>query len=269
MKQEATNLSERPPKEGLRQLLTVDALRTLLHSPAVFFANIRQGPEFLRDRRRQHDLTEVEEYIETEAEAVSSVLEIDEARYDALSQGVWLPSADPKDPLTVWNARLELLRMVGTIVKVMQPAVLVETGVALGFTTATMLRAMEENGSGHVYSVDLPALQYNPDDPVGRAVPVELRDRWTLELGDSRRRLGPLCSRVAPIDIFLHDALHTYSSQLREYRTVWPHLRSGGLLISDDVNNPAFVEFADEVEVRPHLVAGPSRNDAVGLLRKP
>jgi hypothetical protein len=40
-------------------------------------------------------------------------------------------------------------------------------------------------------------------------------------------------------------------------------------LISDDVNNPAFLEFAREVEARPHLVAGPSRSDAVGLLRKP
>jgi predicted O-methyltransferase YrrM len=179
-----------------------------------------------------------------------------------------LPSADPNEPLSVWNAREELLRIVGTIIELMRPAVMVETGVALGFTTATVLHVMAEAGEGHLYSVDLPALQYNPDDPVGRAVPSELRDRWTLELGDSRKKLEPLCARVAPVDVFLHDALHTYSSQLREYRTAWPFIRFGGLLISDDVNNPAFIEFAREVEARPHLVVGSSRSDAVGLLRK-
>jgi predicted O-methyltransferase YrrM len=267
--QGTTNFSKHPARQGLRQLLTVAALRTLIHDPAVFLANLRQGPEFFLDRRRKQDLAEIEEYIEGEAKAVSSVLGIDESRYQAASCETWLPPADPNDPLSAWNAREELLRMVGTIVKLMRPAVVVETGVALGFTTATVLHVMAEAGEGHLYSVDLPALQYDPGDPVGRAVPSSLRERWTLELGDSRKKLKPLCARVAPVDIFLHDALHTYSSQLREYRTAWPFIRPRGLLISDDVNNPAFTEFASEVEVRPHLVAGPSRSDAVGLLRKP
>jgi predicted O-methyltransferase YrrM len=263
-----TNFSRRPAREGLRQLLTVAALRTLIHDPGVFFANIRQGPEFFRDRRRQQDLADLEEYVESESEAVCAVLEIDESRYEAASNETWLPSADPDDPRSSWNAREELLRIVGTIVRLMRPAVMVETGVALGFTTATVLRAMADAGKGRLYSVDLPAIQHNPDEPVGRAVPSTVRDRWHLELGDSRKKLEPLCARVAPVDIFLHDALHTYSSQLREYHTAWPFIRSGGLLISDDVNNPAFVEFARKMGVRPHLVAGPSRSDAIGLLRK-
>jgi hypothetical protein len=56
--------------------------------------------------------------------------------------------------------------------------------------------------------------------------------------------------------------------QLCEYRAVWPFVRPGGLLISEDVNNPALIEFAHEVDSQPHLVASSSRGDAVGLLRK-
>jgi predicted O-methyltransferase YrrM len=247
----------------------VGALRTLIRDPKVFFANVRQGPEFFRDRRRIQGLSAFEEYLEPEGRAVSSVLEIAESVYESAAPETWLPSADAGDPLTAWNARAELLRIVGTITRLTRPEVLVETGVALGFTTATILHAMAENGRGHLYSVDLPALQYNPDDPVGRAIPDELKGRWTLRLGDSRKSLKPLCAEVGPLDVFVHDALHTYSSQMREYRTAWPHIRSGGLLISDDVNNPAFVEFAESVGARPHLVAGPTRSDAIGLLRKP
>jgi predicted O-methyltransferase YrrM len=253
----------------MRQLFTVGALRTLIHEPKVFLANLRQGPEYFRDRRRRQNLSEVGEYVEPEAKAVGAVLEIDEAIYQTAASETWLPRADPRDPLTVWNARAELLRIVGTIVRLTKPVVSVETGVALGFTSATILHALAENGTGHLYSLDLPALQYNPDDPVGRAIPAEFKKRWTLRLGDSRQTLEPLCREIGPIDIFIHDALHTYSSQMREYRTAWPHIRHGGLLVSDDVNNPAFVEFAASVGARPHLVAGSSRSDAVGLLRKP
>lgn len=258
----------RPPREGVGQLFTRAALRTLVRSPGVFARNLMQGPEFLRDRRREADPATFADRFATEAEAVAAAAGVEEARAAAAIGSLWLPEPDLSDPLTAWNARAELLRVVGGLVALMRPAVAVETGVALGFTTATILRAMSGAGTGHLHSVDLPALQYDPRDAVGRAVPADLRDRWTLHLGDSRKLLGPLCESVAPIDLFVHDALHTYSSQMREYRTAWPHLREGGVLVSDDVGNPAFVEFASEVGRDPVLVRGSNRRSAIGLLRR-
>ena len=116
------------------------------------------------------------------------------------------------------NARDELLRIVAVAARVLQPIVVVETGVALGFTSGTILHQLEANGCGRLYSIDLPALQWDPDEAIGRAVPEELKHRWELTLEDSRDVLGAIAARVSPIDIFLHDSLHTYSSQKREYR---------------------------------------------------
>ena len=93
---------------------------------------------------------------------------------------LWRPERDPGEPLSVWAARNELLNLVGGIVTLMRPNVVVETGVALGFSTATILAAMRENDQGHLYSVDLPAVQYGHERETGSAVPAELRDRWTL-----------------------------------------------------------------------------------------
>jgi predicted O-methyltransferase YrrM len=258
-----------PPREGLRQLATRRAVRSAVRRPRWFLLNLRQGFEFLRDRRRKSSPLALSRHIVSESDAASTTLGISEAAYLSLAEQVWVPSGDVDEPLSVWNARDELLRIVAVAVRVLQPKVVVETGVALGFTTGTILHQLEANGCGRLYSIDLPALQWDPREAIGRAVPDELKHRWELALGDSRDLLGPVAVRVAPIDIFLHDSLHTYSTQMREYRAVWPYLRSGGLLISDDIGNPAFVEFAEEVGTRPLLVTGSSRGSAIGLVRKP
>ena len=258
-----------PPRAGLRQLATRRAARAAVRRPRWFLLNLRQGFEFLRDRRRESSPPAFSRHIVSESNAASTALGISEATYASLAEQVWVPSGDLDEPLSVWNARDELLRIVAVAVRVLQPTVVVETGVALGFTSGTILHQLEANGCGRLYSIDLPALQWDPDEAIGRAVPEELKHRWELTLGDSRDVLGAIAAGVSPIDIFLHDSLHTYSSQMREYRAVWPYLRSGGLLISDDVGNPAFVEFAEEVRARPLLVTGSSRRSAIGLVQKP
>jgi predicted O-methyltransferase YrrM len=199
---------------------------------------------------------------------VSATLGVPEDAYHASIAALWTPERDPSEPLSVWTGRSELLNLVGALVSLMRPNVVVETGVALGFSTATILAAMRQNDRGHLYSVDLPSVQYDHQREVGSAVPAELRSRWTLALGRSQKVLVPLLHKVEPIDLFIHDANHAYSAQLREYRAAWPYLRPGGVLVSDDVGNPAFVEFAAEVGARPYLVPGSRSESVVGLLRK-
>jgi predicted O-methyltransferase YrrM len=167
-----------------------------------------------------------------------------------------------------WGGGRDILELAGSLVLLRRPAMVLETGVAMGFTTAVILAALEENAAGELHSIDLPPLQVDPGAFVGEAVPDGLRRRWTLHVGPARTLLGPLARRLEPIDVFLHDSDHSYAAQHEEYRRVWPHLARGGCLISDDVANPAFVEFAAEVAERPYLMAPPGHDAAVGLLVK-
>jgi predicted O-methyltransferase YrrM len=220
------------------------------------------------DRRRAVPPEVFREHFVNEATAVEELTGKPRAAYEGCVSSLWTPRRDPSEPLTAWAARKELLNLVGALVSLMRPSVVVETGVALGFTTATILAAMERNGTGHLYSVDLPSIQYDPRREIGTAVPERLRDRWTLVVGPTQKVLAPLLREVAPIDLYLHDANHAYSEQLREYRAAWPHLREGGVLASDDVGNPAFIEFAQEVGARPYLVPSSRPESVVGLMRK-
>ena len=150
------------------------------------------------------------------------------------------------------NADPALARLCYVLCRALKPTHVLETGVAHGITTAFLLKALEVNGTGHLWSIDLPPLASNADDSVGRAVPKELRSRWTLCRGKSRRILPALLRHLAPIDIFIHDSLHTYRNETFEFATAWPQLRNHGVLVSDDIEaHPAWVDW--ERKVRPLL----------------
>jgi hypothetical protein len=137
------------------------------------------------------------------------------------------------------------------LVRLLEPETIVETGVADGTTSAYILQALEDNGRGHLSSIDVPSERLPPGKTPGWIVDTALRHRWTLRVGPSSALLRPLLGDLGSVDVFLHDSLHTYDNMLFEYRTAWPFLKTSGLLLSHDVGrNAAFFDFAREVGKR-------------------
>ena len=150
-----------------------------------------------------------------------------------------------RDPFSLrWAADSLLARCCYLACRLLEPAVVVETGVAYGVSSAFILRALEENGRGVLHSVDLPPLRPQYEKFWGIAVDGSPKDRWRLHRGSSRRVLPRLLEEVDTVDIFVHDSLHTYRNMRREFELVWPRLRAGGVILADDVErNRAFGEL--------------------------
>lgn len=150
-------------------------------------------------------------------------------------------------------------------IRAFSPDVVVETGVAGGVSTSYILLALQKNGCGKLYSIELGDPRYlPPGKQAGWIVPEWLRSNWDLRIGDCRELLPQLMTELSVIDVFIHDSLHTYDHMLWEYRAAYPWLRPGGLLISDDAAwNHAFSQFAREVKAtHARLLRG------VGFLKK-
>ena len=145
------------------------------------------------------------------------------------------------------------------LVRARRPATVVETGGTPGKSTAFILRALERNGTGHLYTIDLPPPaaaesllvpreRFHEIRPAalgsGWLVPEGLRVRHTLLTGRSRDALPPLLAGLERVDLFLHDSDHSYENMTWELETAWPKVGPSGLLVADDVlANTAFFDF--------------------------
>jgi predicted O-methyltransferase YrrM len=159
----------------------------------------------------------------------------------------------PARPITEGISNdVTLGRWLYTAVRLVRPDVVVETGVASGTSSWLILNALARNGSGRLYSIDLP--NHDPTRPynvggeaTGQVVPDALRGRWQLCLGDSRELLPRLLSDVGFVDVFFHDSDHSAEAMRREFETVLPALTEHGVIVSDDVEkNSAFADFTRE-----------------------
>ena len=99
------------------------------------------------------------------------------------------------EPDSVYDADLELARTCYALCRFVRPATVVETGVANGVTTAFLLQALEANGAGALFSIDLPPAGVDPK-LVGHLVPQQLRSRWRLSFGASKQLLPSLLENL-------------------------------------------------------------------------
>jgi predicted O-methyltransferase YrrM len=140
-----------------------------------------------------------------------------------------------------------------------------ETGVADGASTRIVLDALEENGDGRLWSVDILA------DAGALARRSAAVHRWQFVVLPARGRAAVLrgtIGSVGPLDVFLHDSDHSYPWQAFEYRQAWSALVPGGWLLSDDIDaSYAFFDFARRHGLRPWVLVGPRK--LFGALRKP
>lgn len=153
-------------------------------------------------------------------------------------------------------------------VRHLQPKTVVETGVAFGWSSLTILLALECSGQGRLLSVDMPYRNQQNDAWVGCVVPQHLRRRWKLLRQPDRDALPRLVKVMPTIDFAHYDSDKTYEGRMFAYRLLYHHLGERGVLMSDDIDdNSAFRDFAREQCLQSLVIRRPDDRFA-GILQK-
>jgi len=164
-----------------------------------------------------------------------------------------------------WNdGDAGLARAIWCLTRHLRPRNVVETGVLHGVTSRFILEALERNGVGHLWSIDIPPLEHIYKDQTGMAVSSRFQARWSYIRGSSKQRLPGLLSKLGQIDLFIHDSLHSEHNVRFELESAWPALRTGGAIVVDDIDaNRGFQTFTQAFSGHRSIVceAEPIRPD--------
>ncbi|MGA7242212.1 MAG: class I SAM-dependent methyltransferase [Terracidiphilus sp.] len=164
-----------------------------------------------------------------------------------------------------WNdGDAGLVRAIWCLVRHLKPKKIVETGVAHGVTSRFILEALERNGDGHLWSIDLPPMERDWREQVAVAVGDRYADRWSYIRGSSRRRLPELLTLIGQVDLFIHDSLHSERNVRFELDRAWPVLGQSGAVVVDDIDaNWGFQSFNRSFSGHPTMIceAEPIRPD--------
>lgn len=111
------------------------------------------------------------------------------------------------------------------IVRILHPAVVIETGTDKGLGSAILSQALRKNGSGELYTVDV-----NPDS--GALVEsVYFEGNIKIIHGYSSKFLQSFSKKC---DFFIHDSDHSYENESLEYELISEKLSDKGLVASDN-----------------------------------
>ncbi len=248
-----TQIAERAPGDLQTDLSRTRRIyhlaRRIVHPLVESFMPVTYTSEEVSDQKRRLDPTGARNRPEANDESdrrirrVASALNIDTTQIDRFMKEArrirLLPVAKSDDPDLASPMCSEDRSTIYVITRAAAPQVVVETGVAHGVSSAFILAAMQAGRCGRLISVEL-----SNDPRIGQTVSQELRQRWTLRLGDSLRVLPAILADHPSIDMFVYDSWHGYRHMWREFTLIWPHLAPGGILCAHDIlENNAFPRF--------------------------
>jgi len=154
--------------------------------------------------------------------------------------------AESEGPIEIfYGPSPEQMKTVHTVCRLLPPKIVIETGVAKGFTSVGILDALEQNETGDLYSVEMPSLYFGYAQQVGEKIPESLRKRWHLELGPSALVIPRLLDQLGFVDVFVYDSSASYDNQIAELNIILAGMRPGGVVIANQINTDAFVEVAE------------------------
>jgi hypothetical protein len=136
------------------------------------------------------------------------------------------------------------------LTRALKPDVVVETGVAAGYSAAAFLQAPRTNGQGRLYSSDFPYFRLSqPEKYIGVVVRAELRTNWNLHLEGDRNNLKKILRKLTRIDILHYSSDTSFRGRRNTIRLA---IRSAGepvLTVMDDIGDNSF--FCDLVHDVP------------------
>jgi predicted O-methyltransferase YrrM len=130
-----------------------------------------------------------------------------------------------------------------------KPNMVIETGVASGWSSAAFLNALNKNNNGYLFSSDLPYPHIEGSaDLIGLVVEEKLKKRWKLYLEGDSTSLPLILTEVGAVDLFHYDSQKSIKGREFAWNLIKNKLSNNAIVIFDDIqDNFHFKKLIEEL----------------------
>lgn len=164
---------------------------------------------------------------------------------------------------TAWAVETGTSFLLYALVRRLRPRIVIEMGVGNGHSSYYILRALQANGDGRLYSFDIVK-------EAGTLLSDDERRLWEFRLVHRQREARSLEAHLADLpraDLCFHDAGHGYLAQYLEFARLYEHLAEGGTLVLDDVDaSYGLIDFCRLSGKQPEILLDGRK--AVGVISR-
>ena len=129
------------------------------------------------------------------------------------------------------------------LTKILNPDVVIETGVSSGVSSRAFLKAISDNGHGKLHSSDLRVLL--PEGKTGFMVPKELKNNWFLYNEGDQLNLPNILKQIDKVDLFHYDSLKSQEKIEEVLKILRPYFHNESVIIIDDIDRHFFFKDTD------------------------
>jgi len=127
------------------------------------------------------------------------------------------------------------------LIRKLKPNIVVETGVAAGWSSLSILRALKKNDKGKLYSSDFPYFRLeNPEQYIGYLAKNEAnKSDWYLDIRGDDVAIHEILKKIGnnDIDLFHYDSDKSYSGRDKALKNLYPKINPKTVIIFDDIQD--------------------------------
>ena len=149
-----------------------------------------------------------------------------------------------------------------------KPKIILETGVAAGYSSNAFLEAIHKNKIGKLFSSDFPYFRLeNPEQYIGIVVPNDLKKNWRLEVLGDNKNFEKFRYEFDKINFLFYDSDKRYLSKKKFFKKIDRYIDKDTNIIIDDLHNDSFFfEYIEEKSINKWYILESKRKHIVGLI---
>lgn len=141
------------------------------------------------------------------------------------------------------------------LIRYYKPKIILETGVAYGFSSHSIFHAIKKNKLGKLYSSDFPYFrEKNPEKLIGVVVPKKFKHNWNLFINGDKNNLKKIYLKTKEVNFIHYDSDKSYFGRYRFMKNINKFKKIKFILMDDLHNNVFFYDYIKKNNIKKFKV---------------